>query len=327
MEQMTINEIWEYYKDDLQYTEEKIQETLKTVAPAISAVGNHIFSAGGKRIRPLLAILSSGLFGSRGDEVSTLASSVEFIHAASLIHDDVVDGAELRRGQPSAHSLWGNQVVVLVGDFLYSNALRLANLLKRQSIMDALCTATAKMSEGELIQLSKKGSPDLSEEDYMKIIQGKTAILMSAACKGGAVLGRASQAEEDALSSFGLKFGFAFQITDDILDYIAEEKKFGKTLGKDLEEGKITLPLICLMGDAEEDEKKQVREILGSGSFAETDLAYILTLFRKHKSIEKSYEKVKTILDEARAELDIFNDSMEKKSLLTISDYLLNRKK
>ncbi|MEN8261925.1 MAG: polyprenyl synthetase family protein, partial [Nitrospirota bacterium] len=149
---MTINEIWEYYKEDLQSAEDKIQETLKTVAPAISAVGNHIFSAGGKRVRPLLAILSARLFGAKGDEVSTLASSVEFIHAASLIHDDVVDGAGLRRGKPAAHSLWGNQVVILVGDFLYSNALRLANLLKRQSVMDGLCNATAKMSEGELIQ-------------------------------------------------------------------------------------------------------------------------------------------------------------------------------
>ena len=324
---MTINEIWEYYKEDLQSAEDKIQETLKTVAPAISAVGNHIFSAGGKRVRPLLAILSARLFGARGDEVSTLASSVEFIHAASLIHDDVVDGAGLRRGKPAAHSLWGNQVVILVGDFLYSNALRLANLLKRQSVMDGLCNATAKMSEGELIQLSKKGSADLSEEEYMKIIRGKTAILMSAACKGGAVLGNASQTEENALESFGLKFGYAFQITDDILDYTAEEKAFGKNLGKDLEEGKITLPLICLMNDAEESEISQISEILKSGEIAETDLAYVLHLFRQYKSIEKAYEKATTILDEARAELGSFGDSMEKKSLLTISDYLLNRKK
>ena len=324
---MTINEIWKYYKEDLRLAEDKIQETLGTVAPAISAVGNHIFSAGGKRVRPLLAILSSRLCGTSGDGVSTLASSVEFIHAASLIHDDVVDGADLRRGKPSAHSLWGNQVVILVGDFLYANALRLANLLGGQTIMDALCNATAKMSEGELIQLSKKGSADLSEEEYMKIIQGKTAILMSAACKGGAVLGKASQAEEDALASFGLKFGFVFQITDDILDYTAEEKTFGKNLGKDLEEGKITLPLICLLKDAEEGEISQIQEILKSGKCAETDLAYILRLFRQYRSIEKAYEKAAAILDEARSELDIFDDSMEKKSLLAISDYLLNRKK
>ncbi len=183
---MTINEIWEHYKVDLEQAEAKINDALKTVAPAISMVGNHLLSSGGKRIRPFLAILSSKLFGVNGDNVSTLACSVEFIHTASLIHDDVVDGASLRRGKPSAHSLYGNQLVVLVGDYLYANALRLANLLKRQPIMDALCNATAKMSEGELVQLSKKGSIDMTIDDYMKIIRGKTAILMSAACKGGA---------------------------------------------------------------------------------------------------------------------------------------------
>ncbi len=324
---MTIEEIWEYYREDLESAEEKIHETLRTVAPAISAVGNHTFSAGGKRIRPLLAILCSRIFGARGDSVSTLASSVEFIHAASLIHDDVVDGADLRRGQPSAHSLWGNQVVILVGDFLYANALRLANLLKRQKVMDALCTATAKMSEGELIQLSKKGNPDMSEEDYMKIIQGKTAILMSAACMGGAVLGNASPAEEEALASFGLKFGFAFQIADDILDYMATEKAFGKNLGKDLEEGKITLPLIYLLKDADDGEAAGIREIIRAEKMTEENLLYIQELFRKHKSIEKSYQRARAIIDEARKGLEIFEDSMEKNALLAISDYVLTRKK
>jgi len=325
--QTTIEGIWEYYREDLALAEEKINETLKTVAPAISAVGNHLFSSGGKRIRPFLAILCSRLFGVRGENVSTLASSVEFIHAASLIHDDVVDGANLRRGQPAAHSLFGNQVVILVGDFLYANALRLANLLKHQGIMDALCTATAKMSEGELIQLSKKGNPSMTEDDYMKIIQGKTAILMSAACKGGAVLGKASQKEEDALASFGLKFGFIFQITDDILDYMAEEKTFGKTLGKDLEEGKITLPLIYLLRDAENGEVENIKRIVISENKKEADLIYIQGLFDKYRSIEKSYDKANTLLNEARAELHIFGDSMEKTSLLAITDYVLKRRK
>lgn len=324
---MTIDQIWENYKEDLGAAETKMSEILETVAPAIAVVGKHIFSAGGKRIRPLLAILSSRMLGVNGDGMSTLASSVEFIHAASLIHDDVVDGAGLRRGKPTAHSLWGNQVVVLVGDFLYANALRLANLLQRQTIMDALCTATAKMSEGELIQLSKTGNPDMSEADYMRIIQGKTAILMSAACKGGAVLGNATQAQEEALASFGLKFGFAFQIADDILDYMAEEKTFGKNLGKDLEEGKITLPLINLLRDADESEVARIKEIIKAEGITETGLADIQALFKKHRSIEKSYAKARALIDEAKSGLDIFEDSMEKTALLTIADYVLTRKK
>jgi len=327
MEQMTIDEIWEYYKSDLEQAEAKINDALKTVAPAISMVGNYLLSSGGKRIRPFLAILSSKLFDVNGDNVSTLACSVEFIHTASLIHDDVVDGASIRRGKPSAHSLYGNQLVVLVGDFLYANALRLANLLKRQTIMDALCNATAKMSEGELVQLSKKGSINMTMDDYIKIIRGKTAILMSAACKSGAVLGNASQKQEDALESFGLKFGYAFQMADDILDYMAEEKKLGKSLGKDLEEGKITLPLIYLLQDTGTDETEEIVKILKSETLTETDLAYILHLFHKHDTIEKSFNKANDILNEAKEELDYFEDSTAKQSLLTIADYVVTRKK
>jgi octaprenyl-diphosphate synthase len=327
MEELSIDGIWKYYGEDLRMAEDKINETLKPVEPAISAVGNHICSAGGKRIRPFLSILCARLFGVRGNEVSTLASSVEFIHAASLIHDDVVDGASLRRGQPSAHSIWGNQVVVLVGDFLYSNALRLANLLQKQRVMDALCSATAKMSEGELIQLSKKGDPGITEEEYMKIIQGKTAILMSAACSGGAVLGGATEEEEEALAGFGLKFGFAFQIADDILDYAAEEKVLGKTLGKDLEEGKITLPLLYLLRQAEDSEVKRIKEVIKSESLTKEGLADVQSLLRKHKSIEKCYERAHELISEAKAGLCVFSESMEKNSLHTIADYVLKRRK
>jgi octaprenyl-diphosphate synthase len=327
MEELSIDGIWKYYGEDLRMAEDKINETLKPVEPAISAVGNHICSAGGKRIRPFLSILCARLFGVRGNEVSTLASSVEFIHPASLIHDDVVDGASLRRGQPSAHSIWGNQVVVLVGDFLYSNALRLANLLQKQRVMDALCSATAKMSEGELIQLSKKGDPGITEEEYMKIIQGKTAILMSAACSGGAVLGGATEEEEEALAGFGLKFGFAFQIADDILDYAAEEKVLGKTLGKDLEEGKITLPLLYLLRQAEDSEVKRIKEVIKSESLTKEGLADVQSLLRKHKSIEKCYERAHELISEAKAGLCVFSESMEKNSLHTIADYVLKRRK
>jgi octaprenyl-diphosphate synthase len=324
---LTIKEIWEYYSADLKAAEDKMQEILVTVAPAINVVGNHIFSAGGKRVRPFLAILSTKLFGKDGDEVSTLASSVEFIHAASLIHDDVVDSAALRRGKPSAHSLWGNQVVVLVGDFLYSNALRLANILQKQPVMDALCTATAKMSEGELIQLSNQGNPDITEEDYMKIIQGKTAVLMSAACKGGAVIGGGTDEEVNALAKFGLNFGFTFQIADDILDYTAEEQAFGKILGKDLEEGKITLPLIYMLRDANESEIARVKEIISAEAVSEKDLADVLEMLREHKSIEKASARAAELLEEGKSELGRFDDSMEKRSLLAIADYALERKK
>jgi octaprenyl-diphosphate synthase len=329
---MKIAEIWEYFKDDLLLTEEKIRENLKTVAPAIETVGHHLLMSGGKRIRPMLVILSSSMLGYRGEMTSVLACSAESIHTASLLHDDIVDGAHIRRGKPTAHSLWGEQVVVLVGDYLYSNALRLINLLKNQKIMDAFTTATAKMSEGELLQLSKKeqgrnGTLTVTEEDYTKIIIGKTAILMSAACRGGAVIGNASQEQEDALTSFGLKFGMAFQMADDILDYIAEENILGKGLGKDLEEGKVTLPIIYLLNDATAGEAEKVKSIIMSEKCTESDLEYILDLLDKYNSIQRSYTKARSLIVEAKNELRIFDDSFEKTALLTVSDYVLTRGK
>ncbi len=324
---MTIDEIYKQYQKDIVSAEEKINETFSAVAPAISMVGKHILVGGGKRIRPFLAILSSRLSGYNGEKVSTLACCVESLHTASLLHDDVVDGANMRRGRPSAHYLWGNQVVILVGDFLYANALRLINSLQSQKIMDAMTSATANMSESELLQLSRKGDPNITEQDYMKIIHGKTAVLMSAACRSGALLGGVSQEKEDALASFGLKLGFAFQIADDILDYMAEEKNLGKTLGKDMEEGKITLPLIYLLKDASKNEVERIQKIIKAEEMAASDLSYILELLKKYKSIGKSYEKARAFLNEAQKELDVFDNCIEKNALLTISNYVLSREK
>ncbi|UCF87648.1 MAG: polyprenyl synthetase family protein [Nitrospiraceae bacterium] len=329
---MKVHDVWDYYKNDLTLAEAKIKENLNIVAPAISAVGQHLLMSGGKRIRPILVILCSKIFGYSGEKTSILACSAESIHTASLLHDDIVDGADMRRGEPTAHSLWGSQVVVLVGDYLYSNALRLINSLESQKIMDAFTQATAMMSEGELIQLSKKeqttkGNFTISEEDYIKIIVGKTAILMSASCKGGAVIGNANQEQENALTTFGLKFGMAFQIADDILDYMAEENILGKNLGKDIKEGKITLPLIYLLRDASEKEVKKVKSVIQSEKLTDSDLSCILELLEKYRSIKQAYTKAQNILEEAKGKLDIFEDSHEKASLLTISDYALTRGK
>jgi octaprenyl-diphosphate synthase len=329
---MRVEEVWDYYKNDLRLAEEKIRENLSVVAPAISEIGNHLIMSGGKRIRPFLVILCARLFGYSGEKASILACCAESIHTASLLHDDIVDGADLRRGKPTAHSVWGDQVVVLVGDYLYANALRLINMLKSQKIMDAFTNATAKMSEGELIQLSRKeqskrGDFSITEDDYMKIIVGKTAILMSASCKGGAVIGGATQEHEDALADFGLNFGMAFQISDDILDYMAEEKVLGKSLGKDLEEGKITLPLIYLLRDASEGDGLKVKSIIQKEKHTMQDLKYIVGLLDKYGSIRQSQKKARDILEEAKGRLSIIGDSHEKTALVTISDYVLSRGK
>lgn len=324
---MEIQEVFQYYKKDLELAERQIAASLVPVASILSDVGHHIFSGGGKRIRPILVILCSRISGYSGEKADILASSIESIHTASLLHDDVVDGARLRRGRPPVHSLWGNQIAVLAGDFFYSNALRLANSLKNQKIMDALTTATAKMAEKELKQLSLKGNPEISEKEYMEIITGKTATLMSATSMSGAILGNLSRDKVDALAAFGLKLGMAFQITDDILDYMAEENSLGKSLGKDIGEGKITLPLIYLLKKTSEAETGKVKDIIQSDQVSADDLAYVLTLLKRYRSIELSYEKAGAIIEEAKAELETFEDTFDKEALISLSDYALQRDK
>jgi octaprenyl-diphosphate synthase len=237
----------------------------------------------------------------------------------------VVDTAEVRRGKPTANSIWGNQVVVLVGDFLYSNALRNAVMQKNQRIMETLSDATTRMTEGELLQLNRISDPDITEDEYREIIAAKTGALISAACRIGALLGGVSREKEEALAAFGMKTGVAFQMADDILDYMAEEGELGKKLCKDLEEGKITLPLLFLLRTANEDEVSEVKNVIRD--FSEAGLQRIMVLLRKYNSIEASFEKALALVEEAKQELSVFPDNQAKSALLTIADYSLLREK
>jgi octaprenyl-diphosphate synthase len=237
----------------------------------------------------------------------------------------VVDGAELRRGKQTSHKLWGNQIVILVGDFLYSNALRLAVLQGNQRVMEALSEATTMMTEGEILQLNRVGDPEITEEEYYRIISAKTGALISAACRIGAIISGLSGDREEALARFGMKIGMAFQMVDDILDYMADEKGLGKRLGKDLDEGKITLPLIHLLGDAAAEEVAEVKKIIKEGVSDEKDLARILDLFETHHVIEKSHRIAQELVREAKSELNLFPPSAGKDALIGISDYALER--
>lgn len=323
---MDLDDIFRLYENDLKIAENRIKDLFKSPAVTIPLIGNHILDGGGKRLRPLILLLSSELCGYSGDDRLTLAGIIECIHTASLLHDDVVDGANLRRGKAPAHSIWGNQVVILVGDFLYSNALRLAVLQKSQRIMETLSEATTRMTEGELLQLSKTGDPDITEEDYMNIISAKTAALISAACRIGAILGSLPEEKEHALAIFGRNVGMAFQMADDILDYTADEGDLGKHLGKDLREGKITLPLILLLKTVTDEEKSVVKKVIRSG-FMKSGLRNVVKLFKKYNTIETSLAKAHSLIDDAKAQLSVFPDSPVRQALFRIADYSLARNK
>jgi len=322
----TLQDILKEYKSDMERMESRIHESLGTDVPLIRQVSKYILGAGGKRFRPLLHLLSARLCGYRehsGEYV--LGSVVEYIHTASLLHDDVIDEAKVRRGRSSANTIWGNQASILVGDYLYSKALFHGVRLHNQRVMDVLSETTTTMSEGEVLQLMQIQNADMAETDYFRLVECKTGVLISAACRLGAIISKAPLSQEDALTAYGKKLGLAFQITDDTLDYAADQNQLGKVLGKDLDEGKVTLPLIYLMRKAEPDEQEAMRSILQADVVSENDLAYTLGLMSKHGSVDDALKVAQTMSDEAKAALAIFPDSPPRQALMALADYVVQR--
>lgn len=322
----TFKEVWDLSKSDMERMERRILESLGTDVPLIQEVGKYILAAGGKRFRPLLLLLSARLCGYRDHHAEyVLGSVVEFIHTASLLHDDVVDEAKLRRGRTSANSLWGNQASILVGDFLYSKALYHAVRLQNQRVMDVLSETTTTMSEGEVLQLMQIQNADMTEAEYYRLVECKTGVLISAACRLGAIIGKAPLSQEDALTAYGKKMGLAFQITDDTLDYAADQQRLGKVLGKDLAEGKVTLPLIYLMRKADTEENAQLRNILLADTVSESDQAWTIGLMTKYEAIDDALRTARALADEAKASLALYPDSPPRQALTALADYVVQR--
>lgn len=326
---MNFKSLYNLYQPDLKEVERSLLDLFRSNASLIPALGRYIVSGGGKRIRPLFLLASSDFFGYKEKNRIELAGVIEAIHTASLIHDDVVDAAKVRRGQPTANALWSNQIVILVGDFLYANALMAAVNQKNQLIMEHLSKATTHMTEGELLQLSRVADPDITEDEYNQIISGKTGALISAACSIGGILSGADAQQIEALADFGMKAGMAFQMADDILDYAAEEDDLGKKLGKDLEEGKITLPLIELLASANESEKYELKTIITTVQIPgeEAGLYRVFELFRKYDTINVSMKKASALIENAKHCLHIFSQSYDTDILESLADYALSREK
>jgi octaprenyl-diphosphate synthase len=324
--QTDVKDIFTSHAEDLKLVEEELLMLFQSQAFLIPEIGRHIVRSGGKRLRPLFLLLSAELKGCTSPSRISLAAIIEAIHTASLLHDDVVDGADLRRGNPTAHTVWGNQVVILVGDFLYSRALKQAVDFRSQEIMEALAGATTRMTEGEILQLGRIGDPETSMEEYYQIIGAKTGSLISAACRIGAILGEASPEETEALGRFGMKTGMVFQMADDILDYMADQDELGKQLGKDLGEGKITMPLIRLLSTCSEDEKEAVSRIITERKNSNGNALILLDrLFERYNILEESLSQARSLLEEAKSEIAILPDSEGKEALLCLADYSLQR--
>ena len=312
---------------DLKNVELQFKKDLQSDVPLIRKVGEYVLSSGGKRIRPALLLLSAKLCGYSGERHVPLASVVEFIHTATLLHDDVVDNANLRRGLASANTLWGNEASVLVGDFLFSKSFSLMVADGDLAVLKVMSAATTIIAEGEVLQLVSTSDMDLTEERYIEVVKCKTAILLSAACQAGAILGKADPEREAALSDFGLGLGIAFQLMDDTLDYVASEELFGKSIGHDLEEGKITLPLIHTLRLCTPAEREQIGEIVEKEFLEKSDFTLVIDLVNRYGGIEYAIDRARHFIAEAKGRLELFADSLEKEAMMGLSDYVVTRVK
>ena len=303
-------------------------KAMHVVDEVIPRMARYIQASGGKRVRPALLLLAARLAGYTGERAVVYASAVEFIHTATLVHDDIIDESELRRGRLAAHSRWGNDKTVLLGDYLYISSMKLALTYDDAiPIVRLLCDVTRRMIEGELYQLTKTGDVDISEEEHLEIIRRKTAYLFGGSAEIGSMLGATTDAQRTALRDYGFNLGVAFQLVDDLLDFTADQSKLGKPVGQDLREGKVTLALIHLLGrEAEGCRARQIASAaVKTGEIDMGDWRELGVLLREHRATDYAYDKAVEHATAARDCLAAFSPSAERDALLALPDYVLAR--
>ena len=310
---------------DLEAVEAEIRRELDSPVGLIQEMGGYIAGAGGKRLRPILLLLAARLAGARGERPVRLACVVELLHTATLIHDDVVDQAPLRRGRPSANARWGDDASVLVGDHLYSKSFELLVRDNDRSVMETLACATVSMTEAEVFQLDRKRSGVTTEADYVRIITQKTASFISACCRIGALLGGLPAWQIDALTQYGMDIGVAFQISDDSLDFVADQDRLGKAIGADLREGKRTLPLIAMLARATPAESERVKSLLKRHTLGAEEVDAIRRYVLDHEGVEYAMAQAHEYARSAKAALAAFVPSEERETLTLIADFVVDR--
>ncbi|MGH7277775.1 MAG: polyprenyl synthetase family protein [Candidatus Rokuibacteriota bacterium] len=311
--------------EDLQAVEDEIRRELDSPVELIQAMGGYIANAGGKRLRPMLLLLAARLAGAHGPRSVRLACVVELLHTATLIHDDVVDQAPLRRGRPSANAQWGDDASVLVGDHLYSKSFAMLVRDNDRGVMETLARATVSMTEAEVFQLERKRSGVTTEADYIRIITQKTASFISACCRIGALLGAVPVPQVEALTRYGLHVGVAFQIADDSLDFVADQARLGKAIGADLKEGKRTLPLIAMLERASAAEADRVRSLLKRRALAAPEVEEIRRLVIRHDGVSYALERAGSYAAAAKTDLAGFPAGQERDTLALIADFVVDR--
>ena len=320
-----LDELTGLVDNDLHAVNELILANMHSSVEMIPQLAGYIIAAGGKRLRPVLTLAAAQMCGYRGDNHKMLAAVVEFIHTATLLHDDVVDESDLRRGLASANAVFGNKASVLVGDFLFSRSFELMVEVGSLDVLGILSKASAVIAEGEVLQLQTSNDTETSEQAYLEVIKAKTAELFAAACRVGAVVAARPQAEEMALYDYGMNLGIAFQLVDDVLDYSAKQAKLGKTVGDDFREGKITLPIVLAFRRGNDEERAFWRRTMEELDQQDGDLERAQQLMVKHSALKDTVERARHYGAIARDALGLFPDSPVKRALLDVIDFVIDR--
>jgi octaprenyl-diphosphate synthase len=322
---LELREIVRLVEDDLVRVEALFAEQARSDVGLVSEIGRYIREGGGKRVRPALLLLASRLCGYREERAVVLAATVEFIHAATLLHDDIIDEATVRRGRRSVNSRWGNDITVLLGDFLYTKSMAMALSQDNLPILRLLSDVTLRMIEGEILEIERNGDMQVTEDDHLDLIRRKTADLFAACTRIGALLGDVGEKKRRALTSYGLNLGICFQMVDDLLDFTAEEKTLGKPVANDLREGKVTLPMIFLLRHADPAGAEKVRAVLEDRGFGRVTREELLRLARAHGALEEARALAERYAEAARADLDVFEPSPYRDALEALPGFILAR--
>ena len=320
-----LSQIFEPIRADLELVDREFVRQVESQVAIIPTMGRYIQQGGGNRVRPAVLLMSARLLGYTGERAILFAAAVEFIHSATLVHDDIIDESNLRRGRPAVHARWGNDVTVLLGDYLYIKSMSLALTHDTLDIVRVLCDATLKMIEGEIYQLTKNGDAAITEDEHFDIIRRKTAFLFGASSQIGGMLGGANTAQEEALQQYGFNLGIAFQVVDDLLDFTGDYEALGKPVAADLVEGKMTLPLIHLLQQPGHRGGEIVREIIEKRAATSEQWQEVLGLLREHRSIEYASRRAVEFAELAKKQLQLFAPSSEREALLALPDYVLSR--
>jgi octaprenyl-diphosphate synthase len=325
-ELMTVEEIFALVRRDLKLVEEEFEKQVRAASPIVASIGQYLHEGGGKRIRPALVLLAAHLTSDRLTESAIrMATVMEMLHTATLVHDDIIDDARVRRGRASVNAKWGSEITVLLGDWLYMTAFDITLRERNFDLLDTLTSMTRLMTEGEIIQLDMIGNSRISQEEHLDIVRRKTAFMFSACAEVGGTVGGANPDERRALSCYGSSVGIAFQLIDDVLDFVSTEDKLGKPVANDLREGKLTLPLIYAMEDGSARDRDMIETVMRERGFKSVPRDEVLRVLAEHEALDRARATAKRYAAQAADALGVFTDSRYRQALLSIPQFIIER--